>query len=113
MTSTIASPARNRGALARTASLVLIALLAVSPALPVAKGTVEGVVNINTASAEQLQMLPGVGEVRARAILAERKERGGFKSVEDLRAIKGVGNSLLERMRPHVTLKGKTTAQLP
>ena len=113
MTSRIASPARSGRTLARMASLVLIALLAVSPALAVEKSALEGVVNINTASAEQLQMLPGVGEVRARAILAERKGRGGFKSVEDLRAVKGVGDSLLERMRPHVTLKGKTTAQRP
>jgi comEA protein len=102
---------RNPRALACMASLVLATALAVSPALAVERGSLEGVVNINTASAEQLQMLPGVGEVRARAILSERKERGGFKSVEDLRAVKGVGDSLLERMKPHVTLTGKTTAQ--
>ena len=102
---------RNSRAVARMASLVLLALLAVSPALAVDQPALKGVVNINTASEEQLQMLPGVGEVRARAILSERKGRGGFKSVDDLRAIKGVGDSLLERMRPFVTLKGKTTAE--
>ena len=105
------SKSRNPRAVARMASLVLLAALAVSPALAVGQHGLEGVVNINTASAEQLQMLPGVGEVRARAILSERKDRGGFKSVEDLRAVKGVGDSLLEQMRPYVTLKGKTTAQ--
>ncbi len=104
---------RNPRALARMASLVLLAVLATSPALAVEQPALEGVVNINTASAEQLEMLPGVGEVRARAILSERKGRGGFKSIDDLRVVKGVGDSLLERMRPFVTLKGKTTAQRP
>ena len=100
-------------ALARMASLVLLIALAASPSLAVEQAALDGVVNINTASAEQLQMLPGVGEVRARAILAERQGRGGFKSIEDLRAVKGVGDAVLERMRPYRTLKGKTTAQRP
>ena len=104
---------RKSRALVRMASLVFAMALAVAPALAVEQPPLEGVVNINTASAEELQMLPGVGEVRARAILSERKDRGGFKSVEDLRAVKGVGDSLLERMKPYVTLKGKTTAQQP
>lgn len=104
---------RNPRAFARMAYLVLATALAVAPALAVEQPSLEGVVNINTASAEQLQMLPGVGVVRARAILTERKERGGFKSVEDLRDVKGVGDSLLERMKPYVTVKGKTTAQQP
>ncbi len=102
---------RNPRAFACMASLVLLAALAVSPAEAVEQQLLEGVVNINTASAEQLEMLPGVGEVRARAILAERKGRGGFKSIDDLRAVKGVGDSLLERMRPYVTVTGKTTAR--
>jgi competence protein ComEA len=105
------SIARNSRAVARMASLLLFVALAVSPALAVERSALEGVVNINTASAEQLQMLPGVGEVRARAILSERKGRGGFTSVDDLREVKGLGDSLLERMRPYITLKGKTTAQ--
>ncbi len=105
------SIARKSRALARMASLLLLVTLAVSPALAVERSVLEGVVNINTATAEQLQLLPGVGEVRARAILSERKGRGGFKSIEDLRAVKGVGDSLIERMRPYITLKGKTTAQ--
>lgn len=75
------------------------------------KPAVSGVVNINTASREELQLLPGVGEVRAVAIVAKRKERGGFKEVDDLLEVSGIGSAMLERMRPHVTLTGKTTAQ--
>jgi comEA protein len=72
---------------------------------------ISGVVNLNTASPEQLKLLPGVGEVRAEAIVARRKERGAFKKVDELLEVKGIGSSMLERMRPFVTLSGKTTAQ--
>ena len=75
------------------------------------KPTVSGVVNVNTASREELQLLPGIGEVRAVAIVARRKERGGFKKLDELLEVSGIGASMLERMRPHLTLTGKTTAQ--
>jgi len=68
------------------------------------------VVNVNTAGLEELQALPGVGEARARAILEARKSRGGFKRVEDLLEVKGIGRNALERLRPFVTLEGRTTA---
>lgn len=70
-----------------------------------------GVVNVNTATPDELQLLPGVGESRAAAIVDTRKAKGGFKSVDELAQVKGVGDKLLERMRPFVTLKGKTTAR--
>jgi competence protein ComEA len=72
----------------------------------------QGVVNVNTASVEELQLLPGVGEARARAIVDLRKQRGGLKSLDDLRDVKGIGDSSLERLRPHVAFDGKTTAHL-
>ena len=116
MTSVLKAPSAGArpASLVRLARLVLLlqfAVLAVSPAFAVEQAAPGGVVNINTASTEQLQMLPGIGEVRARAILSERKDRGGFKSVDDLREVRGVGDSLLERVRPFVTLTGRTTAQ--
>ena len=72
----------------------------------------QGVVNVNTASLEELQLLPGVGEARARAIVELRKQRGGLKSLEDLRSVKGIGEASLERLRPHVAFDGKSTAHL-
>ena len=60
---------------------------------------------------EQLQLLPGVGEKRAAAIVEIRKNKGGFKAVEELTDVKGVGDALIERLRPHLTVSGKTTAQ--
>ena len=85
--------------------LVLVAQVALG-----AMATV-GVVNINTANAAELQLLPGVGPARAQAILTARKSQGVFKRIEDLAAIKGVGDSMLEKMRPHIILKGRTTAR--
>ena len=71
-----------------------------------------GTVNINTATPEQLELLPGIGEVRARAVVSMRKQRGGFKSVDELTEVKGIGDAALERLRPFVRTEGKTTAQL-
>jgi comEA protein len=71
-----------------------------------------GVVNLNTANAEQLQMLPGVGEKKAAAIIEVRSSKGGFKTVDEIVEVKGVGDALLERLKPHLTLSGKTTAKL-
>ena len=77
-----------------------------------AAGTLSGVVNVNTASAQELQLLPGVGEARARAIVATRKSRGGFRRVEELVEVKGIGDALLERLRPFLAVSGKTTASV-
>ncbi len=71
-----------------------------------------GVVNVNTATLEQLQQLPGVGETRARALVEARREKGGFRSIDELMAVRGVGKALLEKLRPYVTLEGKTTLRI-
>ena len=71
-----------------------------------------GVVNINTASAQELQLLPGIGEARARAVIEQRKRRGGFKRVEELLEVKGIGEASLSKLRRHLAVSGKTTAQL-
>lgn len=71
-----------------------------------------GTVNINTATPEQLELLPGIGESRAKAIVELRKQRGGFKSVDELAEVKGIGEAALEKLRPYVRTEGKTTAEL-
>jgi competence protein ComEA len=98
----------------RTALCAVLLLLAIvaSPAVGAGSaGAPSGVVNINTASADELQLLPGVGKVRADAIVAMRKQRGAFKSVDELKEVKGIGDSMLDDLRPHVTLTGRTTAR--
>jgi competence protein ComEA len=71
-----------------------------------------GVVNVNTATTEQLQLLPGIGPARATGILEHRKTHKGFKRVEDLTQVSGIGERALERIRPHISVAGKTTAKL-
>jgi competence protein ComEA len=67
-----------------------------------------GVVNINTATAEQLSLLPGVGPTRAQAIIAAR-ERRPFRSVRELQRVRGIGWSTVQRLRPYLTVSGETT----
>ena len=55
--------------------------------------------DLNTATAEQLEGLPGIGEVKAAAILAVRAERGGFRSVDELESVRGIGPALLGKLR--------------
>ena len=60
------------------------------------------IVDLNVADEDDLRRLPGIGPTRARAILALRAKLGRFKSVDDLARIKGIGRSLLRRLRPWV-----------
>ena len=56
-------------------------------------------IDLNTATAEQLEALPGIGEVKAAAILAVRAERGGFRSVDELESVRGIGPALVSQLR--------------
>lgn len=61
-------------------------------------------VNINTATAEELQTLPRIGPAMAQRIIAWREAHGGFHSVDELDAVPGIGPSMLENLRPLVTV---------
>lgn len=58
-----------------------------------------GRINVNTASNEELQELPGVGEATAAAIIEEREQNGAFSSPEDLMRVSGIGEKKLQKMR--------------
>ena len=60
----------------------------------------DGTIRINEADAEELQQLPGIGETLAQAILDEREAHGPFLYPEDLMAVKGIGESKYEQIRP-------------
>lgn len=68
----------------------------------------EGVVNIQTASAEELQRLPGIGPSKAAAIIAFR-ERTAFRRVEDILRVRGIGRATFRRLRPYLAVSGATT----
>ena len=61
-------------------------------------------VNINTANSEQLQQVPGIGPATAQKILQMRRSYGPFKSVDDLLAIRGLGEKRLNKMRKYLTV---------
>lgn len=82
--------------------IVLIALVAVlGPALP---AVASGSVDLNTASAEELVALNGIGEVLAQRILDYRKANDGFDSVDQLQEVDGIGSKTLKSLRPEVTV---------
>ena len=76
---------------------------------PAAGAVLQGTVNINTADATQLALLPGIGPKMAESILAYRSSAGAFNSVDDLVKVKGIGPKSLEKLRPYLSLKGETT----
>jgi len=72
--------------------------------------TLEGVINLNTASAEELGLIPGIGPVRVRNILAYRKAHP-FRAVHELARIKGIGRKTVRKWRVHLAVSGPSTAQ--
>jgi comEA protein len=61
-------------------------------------------IDLNTATAQQLQRVPGIGPSTAKAIVDFRQKSGPFQKIEDLLAIKGISKARLEKMRPYLTL---------
>jgi comEA protein len=62
-------------------------------------------VNLNTATAEQLQTLPGIGPDLAQRILDYRAENGPFKNVDGLLNVKGIGKGKLAQLRDHIAVE--------
>lgn len=67
-----------------------------------------GAVNVNTATSEQLQLLPGVGPALAERIIEFREANGPFKKVDELVAVRGIGDKSLAKLRPYVVTSGAT-----
>jgi len=78
-------------------------------AQPAAPVTPTGVVNINSADATQLAMLPRVGAKAAQRIVDYRKEHGNFKKASDLMQVKGFGEKSFQRLAAWLTVDSKTT----
>lgn len=64
----------------------------------------DGRVNINTADADRLMALPGIGEARAAAIIAYRGRHGAFSCGEDIMQVSGIGNALFESIKDFITV---------
>jgi competence protein ComEA len=84
--------------------LVLIALFAFS-------GMALAAVNLNTASKEELEAVKGIGPKKADAIIEFRTRNGWFKSVDDLKNVKGFGDKSVASMRPNLTVDAAAPAK--
>lgn len=62
--------------------------------------------DLNRATAEELETLPGIGAAKAAAILAARDAQGGFSSLDELEAVRGIGPALMAKLRPLVVIGG-------
>ncbi len=63
-----------------------------------------GKINLNTCSADDLLAIDGIGETRAKAIIAYREQIGEYKSVEEIKNISGIGDATYESLAPHLTV---------
>ena len=81
-----------------------LVVLAAAPAL-----AAEGQVNVNTATAAELERLPGVGPSLAARIVEQREKNGAFKQAEDLMLVRGIGEKSFAKMKPYVATSGATT----
>lgn len=89
--------------------LLLLTLAGWGPGAGPALASLAGQVNINTAGMAELQELPFIGEVRARAIVELRREQGPFTELEELLASPAIGPRTLEAIRPYLALSGPST----
>ena len=67
-------------------------------------------ININTATEAELDKLPWIGPVKAKAIVEERKKNGAFKSIEDIKRVKGIGDATLGKLKSEITVSGAAAA---
>lgn len=68
-----------------------------------------GKLNLNTATEDQLMLLPTIGPAKAERILQWRKRNGSFRRTADLRRVKGFGYKTFRRLEPYLDVKGATT----
>ena len=64
----------------------------------------ESLVDINTAEVEQLKTLNGIGDSKAKSIIEYREQNGGFKSIEEIKNVTGIGEKMFEKIKDNITV---------
>lgn len=104
----ISSPLRTQNGVPRTSAEPALE----SPDAGAKKSShknIAGKLNLNTASEDQLMLLPAIGPSKAERIVTWRKKNGSFKRIADLRRVKGFGYKTFKRLEPFLDIKGDTT----
>jgi competence ComEA-like helix-hairpin-helix protein len=83
---------------------IILALALLASAVAAKKSLPVKPINLNTATTEQLQQLPGIGPATAKKIIEMREKSGPFRRVEDLLAVRGISDKHLAKLRPYVTV---------
>ena len=85
--------------------IAILALLFTSP--------VWAAVNINTATETELETLSGIGPSKAKAIVEYRKQNGSFKTVADIKNVKGIGDGIYNKISAEISVSGASTKPTP
>ena len=100
-----------KGFLTVSGLLLLLSLSSLQPNI-IHAGAIENthmaavsVINVNTASAEEIASIPGLGDKKSQAIIKYREKHGPFAKPEDLKKVGGIGNKLFEKIKPYVAIK--------
>ena len=94
-------------------ALALSFLASAGVVMAASKKAPAGKVNINTATAQQLSELPGVGAKLAARIVEYRQKSGAFKTAQELMNVQGVGEKNFAHLQPHLTVGGDGAAKAP
>ena len=65
---------------------------------------ISGKISLNTATIDELMMLPGIGEAKAEAIIKYRKEVGAFQNIEELKEVNGIGDAIFDDIKESITI---------